>query len=125
MTSAYTDLISRLGSGSGEDAALDTAIADLLGHEVREFGGGNTFHFASPVTSSLDATIALVSRVLPKAWFCASSCRLGMECGISVEEEQSDGGWALWEFEGRHLSSPSRALLAALLRALEAKEKQG
>lgn len=132
-----TDLLTRLGSGSGSDRLLDVAILYELDREQWErfqaiyvakmteaakngltnrddacwrFGFGDCPLF----TSSLDAALSLVERLLPGKEVEIVITPTGTKCTIFVEV--APGAWD--GHKGRN-KTPARAACAALLRALD------
>lgn len=83
---------------------------------TREVSGNIVHPHAEPVTSSIDAAVVLVERVLP-----AANC-YGVEKdpkGIVAYVSRNNVKSGHWLYEGYH-SQPAIALVLALLRALEA-----
>lgn len=92
-----TDLLTRLESGSGADAALEVALCERLGIPWPY----------KPILTSLDAALSLVERMLPAWQFTI------YHDGAYVS--RSDPPSIEW---GR-AKTPARSLCAALLRALQ------
>lgn len=130
-----TDLIElaeRCERGSGADRELDADIAmAVLGltHDGRpepyrnytrtdadgfQVTGADTV-MVRPYTISLDATVALLERVLP-GWMWSVSAS-GNSWATVTGPPNRVGYWT-----SGHPKSPARALLAATLRALSSKE---
>lgn len=132
----HTDLIRRLESGSGADRELDCLLAEkLLGftHDgqpepfrkwsERRCGSeysGSASVMISAYTSSLDAALSLVERMLPGSFYFLAKGKVAPEEPLfaariykrdSVEDEDVIG-------EAEHDDLP-RATLIALLRALD------
>lgn len=135
--SKYTDIIARLEKATGPDRELDAAIAGCVGEapgqgwalieqdtpgvfnmDAGRWIKGGVIRTPKPYTASIDASIALVERMLP-GW-CNSNLRTG------------DNEFAAYIFKGNFPhhkeysveGSRSRcaAILIALFRALEAQE---
>jgi len=123
----YGDIIKRLEGAMGPDRELDWRIADALNIPSKwsdstiwpPFMKGSAIDKEIPLfSSSIDASLALVERMLPDA-----NC-----CGV----EKDANGWNAyvsrnsvdtghWLVEAATLTAPL-AILLALFRALEAKE---
>ena len=112
------ELAERCERGSGWDSALDKAIMRALGYSWRGMDywhddGKTIWKGQTCFTASLDATVALLDRVLPLAeWEVTTT---GFKPGATVIPNGS-------KHAGAYATSPARALLAAILRALAAKE---
>lgn len=136
-----TDLLARLEAAEGADRELDALICAALRYlppDCREAwaigwegewraGPGNVYLLtavgksgasfkAAPLTASLDASLALVERVLPENSWCISQEPTG-RYGASLSGDHSG---LLFEFG----PTPALALLCALVKALIAKEGQ-
>lgn len=139
----YTDIIERLTKATGPDRELDALIAfgtgafdyklsgglehcriergeritnDEVDVVVRNERGGGLIYAAryERYTASLDASIALVERMLPGWWWLR-------EDGVSIRLVGPDNNDCYPSSVGRHHIVPI-AILLALFRALEAKE---
>ena len=128
--SRYQDILERLSKATGPDRELDRDIVYALGGDFRGAGKWMTFDKREPydcrranVTDSLDATIALIERVLPDA-----NCN-GFDQTPKVIAAYVSRNCVPrpnhWYYEGEHKTSIALAFLIALFHALEAKEKQG
>ena len=148
-TQALAALLARVENGTGEDREMDDAIRTIFGHyylplscfatdDVVRVGGelvqaskppaptsGSAYHLAR-YTSSLDAVMTLVERVLPQAI-----------PGMRRHNLDEGDGWYVWlnspdyalHFDENatctqtgsrvtaDAASPARALLAALIKA--------
>ena len=106
--SKYADIIERLEKVTGPDSDLDLYIANLLDPPVARH---SLLH--QPVTASLDASVALVKRMLPSA-LCIVKHGFTPSAMIWFLEQDKDE-WP--EYRG---ATYSIALLIALFRAMEA-----
>lgn len=115
------ELAERCERGIGWDSALDKAIMRALGYSWRGMDywhddGKTIWKGQTCFTASLDATVALLERVLP-GWGWKTGAPLpspGKPWATVFTVEQRTHGNA---------TSPARALLAAILRALAAKDE--
>ena len=120
-------LIARLEAAETGSAELDYLIDEALS-EWRNIGGGfavhkvtgerrrNSFDYTAPVTTSLDAALALAERVLPGCgWSVSMDDRMGWY--------QSDIGKDHYLFAGEPSRSlartPALALCIAILKAIQ------
>lgn len=113
------ELAERCERGSGWNSALDKAIMRALGYSWRGMDywhddGETIWKGRTCFTASLDASVALLERVLPGWWWA-----LNQE-GESVFAVHV---WRLMVDARGEATSPARALLAAILRALAAKDE--
>lgn len=112
------DLIERLEKADGPDRELDAKLArhlagDPVDHWFRLFGDWFTDRTIPSYTSSIDAAVALVERVLPGAeWEVTNTGRRPGATVISYERRVREGAYA---------STPAIAICIALLRAKEAR----
>lgn len=93
---------------------------------ARQGGRAQQFSPAQPVTTSLDATVALLERVLPGWWFTVGRC--GLTCHASVGPDRAfiqetllslyDDGF---NADLPNPSTPALALCVAILKAVESK----
>lgn len=139
MTSKYTDVIARLQKATGPDAELDARIwvtlagvkyvshnkpyGDMLGRtqvcyteppkRTKQVTNPPRMPHAEPVTSSIDAAIALVERMLPGCWWRVS------QAGVAEIETAQNA------FYDAQAETPQAGLLIALFRALEIKDGEG
>jgi hypothetical protein len=124
------ELAERVEKGEGPDAKLDRAIFDLcLGGRFWEEENGAFFTReyrgqATPVsfTSSLDAVVALLERVLPGWGHGYATGWYGKDMPGGFVFPPNSGADLLKATLGKG-SSPARALLAAILRALSEKDR--
>ncbi|MFZ5674261.1 MAG: hypothetical protein ACOZAM_14970 [Pseudomonadota bacterium] len=127
------ELLSRLESGSGADKELDLAIATMAFPEAGPCTplceGNEPIFWHSPLykqpcptyTSSLDAALSLVERMLPGSFYFLGKGKLKPDeplFAAQIYKAGSIGDEALLG-EAEHVSSQARALLIALLRALD------
>lgn len=122
-----TDLLTRLESGSGSDRELDLAVATTLFPEAGPCTplcpGDEPIFWHSPLykqpcpayTSSLDAALSLVERMLPGQEVELAITPAGTKCTVFVEMRPG----AAWAGYKGAAQSPARAVCAALLRALD------
>lgn len=124
--SGLAGLLARVEAATGADIELDEAISLALcdehrfmqladapvgaGCEMYRFGPRG-FHSALRVTASLDAALALVERVLPGMLWAKN-----YEGGFRIYQPGVSG------FFSGYAKTPALALLAAMLKALIAKE---
>ena len=115
MTPTISSLLSRVRAASGPDRELDADIWQALcwKHHWREIAKG------TPFTGSIDAAVALVERVLPgcsltilRDWGGLNRCRIWTD---DITPAPPYVGTA---------SSLPLAILAALLSALEQKDRR-
>lgn len=118
-----SDLLVRVEGATGEDSALSNAVCIATGVAWTEkrndpgFVGEYMRGWYPNVTASLDAALALVTRVLP-GWSWDTGCSYYPEDGAFVARAWPGPG-RLSEGTGNvHAASPSLALLAAMLKAL-------
>lgn len=111
-TAALKALLERVKSAAGPDRMLDRLI-DL------DLDAGNTWDTAPPYTASLDASLALLERVLP-----GSTYRIEKHSAVMMEASGGAPFWASCGAPGEHEcatgSTNSLALIAAMLEALTA-----
>lgn len=132
---ALSDLRSRVLAGSGEDQQLDVDIATTIGGFVLERRGRDTKAWLYPVSgvgvrrdpapsalhgrlryvSDLNAVIALTEEKLPGWAWSVGNLSSGAQAYVMRRGGVMVGGNA---------SSPSRALLAALLEAMETNDER-
>jgi hypothetical protein len=142
---AISDLITRLQNGSGPDRDLDgeicVALTHISDHLAKECDMRGAFPYAHPcgfvsagaygicepaypLTSSIDACIALFDRVLPgvdRESFIVGKSR---EYGINIYRNfDFYGPWRNKLATGQHDADEPRAFLIAILRAVATKEK--
>lgn len=118
----YTDIIARLSAATGSDSELDRAILASVGYTWRGLGMGywhkddsHMFSGSPSVTHSIDASIALVERMLPGAEL--EMTNLYGVARVTLHDVE-------YSFHGEDLCNRLQtALLIALFRALEAKEE--
>lgn len=119
--SRYQDIISRLEKATGPDRELDADVFFALGGErygaLLKWPGECVYFGVFPdFSASLDATIALIERVLP-GW------------GYTFHKDDENTATSLWTPEGKAAeqhyqvqgNTLSLSALAALFHALEAK----
>lgn len=107
-----TDLLTRLESGSGADAALEVALCERLGIPWPY----------KPILTSLDAALSLVERMLPKCGVNIDIAPDGQET-VCVHIQQSEAEWTYHGWPAEFAKTAPRAVLKALLRTLETREK--
>lgn len=133
---SLSDLLARVEAATGPDRELDDSLALASGWhppgvDPRLFSNPDTHrlyaHHAPAFTASLDAALALCERVLPGwRWTLDSeSNREGVprgKPGASVYIDQYDPDAP---FHSAEAPTPALALLAAMLKALDAQAKDG
>lgn len=131
-----TSLLTRIESGQGADEALDLDIIKTLlpeavvmradtDEEGKVIPGKSHEYTHWRLTSSLDAVLSLVERMLP-GWRVVNLCEWDDEtlrargpwmCDLKPPGTQGDV--TVWPAKCPHAQTAPRALLIALLRALE------
>lgn len=128
-----TSLLTRIESGQGADRALDGELWCVAnGHEFVTWDGAgcayrdhavkwdNGFRHVDAsripaLTSSVDAALSLVERMLPGQEIELAITRAGTKCTVLVEQRP---GAAWLGYKGAN-KTPARAVVAALLRVLD------
>jgi hypothetical protein len=116
---SLSELLERVKAASGPDREIDMAIArefDLFETLMGDRRFMRPFYF----TASIDAAVALIERALPEA-----NCH-GYDAGpngVSAYVSRNNIAVGHWSFETKG-ATPALALVAALLKAKIAEDKQ-
>lgn len=135
-----TDLLTRLESGSGNDHQLNIDICEKLGLAPKEYFGSKVTSYSwesgvintekarhldalrpPPILTSIDASLSLVERMLPGSFYFLGKGKLKPDEPLFAAQiyKPGDIGDEGLLGEAEHASSQPRALLIALLRALD------
>ena len=132
---SLSDLTARVEAATGGDCELDAAIAQQFGELHGKHGHADEeVEIAKGYTSSLDATIGLVERLLPGWWWSVTFCYLTFDASVGPDFRSGRPEvQALCEIkrfdDGFHVARPHGniplALLHAVLLAKCALQQQG